>query len=83
VLPDRQHLADRLAAKLREGRRRGAAEADLSPLTEQMVIAAVAAPIGRRLLDDEPLAGLEPVLVEFALAPYVGRAQARRLARSR
>lgn len=82
VLVDRRRLADRLAAKLREARERDAAQADLSPVTEEMVIAAIAMPVGRRLLDGEPLAGLEPELVEFALAPYLGRAEARRLARS-
>lgn len=82
VLAERRQLGDRLAAKLREGRDGDGSAAGLSPVTEEMVIAAIVMPIGCRLLDGEPLAGLEPALAEFALAPYVGRAQARRVARS-
>jgi AcrR family transcriptional regulator len=73
---------DRLAAKLREGRRLCPEAAGLNPSTEPVVVGGIVALIGNRLVDGQPLEGLGPQLVEFALAPYLGAGRARRLARS-
>lgn len=78
-----QRLAlKRLAGRLREGRSDYEKAVDLAPGTEEMIVAALAWRIGARLLDGGPLKEIEPELVEFALAPYLGAGPARRLARS-
>ncbi len=74
--------AERLAEALREGRAQYERAAELPPLTEEMLLAALAWRVGRALLDAEPLEPLEPALVEFTLAPYLGARAARRFARS-
>ena len=68
-----------LAAALREGRVE-AGPGEQPPLTEEMLLAALAWRIGVALEDEEPLAPLTPALTEFALAPYLGLEAARALA---
>jgi hypothetical protein len=72
-----------LAAALRQGRDEREQAAGLPPQAEQMILAGLAWRIGCALLDDESVAGLEPELIEYALAPYLGAARARRFARWR
>ena len=52
------------------------------PLTEEMLLAALAWRIGVALEDDEAPASLGPALTEFALAPYLGTDVAREQARA-
>jgi AcrR family transcriptional regulator len=75
---------DRLSAKLREGRRFRPTSVRLNASTEQTVIAGAIGLIGERLLAEPPdrLRACEPELVELALAPYLGRDEARQIALS-
>jgi AcrR family transcriptional regulator len=74
---------DRLAAKLREGRRHYPKAARFNRFAERVLVAGSVSLIGERLRDGgaERLPELEPGLAEVVLAPYVGLAEARRLAR--
>jgi len=81
LLAERRRAAEPLAAALREGRAEREQVAEPPPLAEEMLLAALAWRIGAGLEDGESLAALEPPLVEFALAPYLGPESARRLAR--
>lgn len=78
LLAERRRAAAPLVAALREGREQAA---ELPPLTEEMLLAALAWRIGAALEDDQALAPLTPSLVEFALAPYLGREAARERSR--
>jgi AcrR family transcriptional regulator len=75
-------IFDEFAALLREGRRHYPAAASLPDVTEQVVIAGVAAIVSGHLLLEDPLAipTEEAQLVELLLMPYVGAAEARRFA---
>ncbi len=74
---------DRLAAKLREGRRLYPAAAGLNRSTETVIVAGLVSLIGNRLLagQAERLPDCESELVGLALAPFVGAERARGLAR--
>ena len=73
---------DRLAAKLSEGRDRYPEPAALNQANERVVVAGLLTLIGNRLLagEAELLPGCEAELTEIVLAPYLGRAQAHRIA---
>lgn len=73
-----------LAARLREGRDHYADAATLTRHTERVLVAGCASLIGERLRTGgvDALPSLEPQLVEIALGPYLGLAEARRLARA-
>lgn len=73
---------ERLAEALAQGRAEHGQAADLPGRAEETIVAGIAWRIGCALLDGEPLAELEPELLECALAPYLGAAEARRFARS-
>ena len=79
---EQRRAAERLSAALHEGRAEDEDAAELPPNTEEMLIAALAWVVGCRLLDGESPAPLEPELVEFTLAPYLGVDEARRFAGS-
>lgn len=81
LLAERRRAAEPLAAALRE-RREEPGPGGQPPLTEEMLLAALAWRIGAALEQGEPLAPLAPSLAEFALAPYLGAEAARGLARS-
>lgn len=76
VLDSNAHLA----ALLRSGRRQGGGEEPQSELTEEAVIGAITSITSGRLLAGQPLDDLEPQLVTFALTPYIGSAEAERIA---
>jgi hypothetical protein len=78
----RRQALELLAAGLREGRTAYEKAADLTPATEQMILAGLAWRVSNALLDGEAesLLSLQAELVEFALTPYLGRHQARRMA---
>jgi AcrR family transcriptional regulator len=73
---------NRVVPMLREGRVHCPAAADLPELTEPMLIGGAAFLIQSTLLAEEGLrvAQLEAELVEILLTPYVGGAEARRIA---
>jgi AcrR family transcriptional regulator len=72
---------DRLAPRLRVGRRQGAPAAALAPELEPALIAGAISLIARRLEDgEEPLGGVAPAITEFLLVPYLGLSRARRAA---
>ena len=74
LLAERRRAAAPLVEGLREGRGQAAG---LPPLTEEMLLSALAWRIGVALEDDGALAPLAPSLAEFALAPYLGPEAAR------
>jgi AcrR family transcriptional regulator len=76
VLDSNAHLA----ALLRSGRQHGGGEEPESELTEEAVIGAITSITSGRLLAGQSLDGLEPQLVTFALTPYIGSAEAERVA---
>lgn len=74
---------DQVVPKLREGRVRYPAAAELPDMTETLLISGAASLVYQRLLAEERLRpddGLEAELVEILLTPYVGRQEARRIA---
>ncbi len=78
-----QEEVGRLAPYLREGRELSA-EADSFPeSTERGLIGSIASQIGRKASGGEAadLPSLLPDLVQFALTPYLGAAEARRIGR--
>lgn len=79
VLDSNAHLA----ALLDSGRRRWGADQPLTELTSEAVIGAITSIVSGRLLAGQPIADLEPQLVTFALTPYVGAAEAGRIAAER
>lgn len=76
---------DRFATLLSDGRRRYPRAAALPAPAERVLVGGIASLIAAHLLAEEPraLRGLEPDLVELALAPYLGESEARRVARAR
>lgn len=73
---------DNLAALLASGRRYADRGPELPSLTEQALIAGLSGAISTRLLYGEAkrLPELAPQLVQFTLLPYLGRAEAARVA---
>lgn len=71
---------ERLVTMLRGVREHNPSAADLPEVTERALVGAVASAIGWRLLNGEPLAGLESQLVQLVLGPYVGPTAAARIA---
>jgi AcrR family transcriptional regulator len=73
---------DHLASLLSAGRRYSERGAALPTLTEQAIVAALAGAVSTRLLGGEAkrLPELAPQLVQFALLPYLGQAEAARVA---
>ena len=65
---------------LAEGRSIHSGEEGLPPSTEDSLLGGIVSQLSRSLLKDNgPLIGLLPDLIEFALSPYLGPEQARRL----
>ena len=80
---ERQFAAlERFAALLRDGRRRYPRAASLPAPTERVLIGGVASIVSAHLLAEDPAAlpVLEPGLAETLLVPYLGEAEARRIA---
>jgi AcrR family transcriptional regulator len=75
---------DSFAALLSEGRRFYPQASTLPSITERVLVGGIASIVRGRLLAEEPrsLAALEPELVELVLIPYLGLAEARRIART-
>jgi TetR/AcrR family transcriptional regulator len=73
---------DGFSELLRAGRRHYPDSADMPPMIERALIGGIASIVSDRLLSEEPraLVALEPQLAEFILVPYLGRAEARRVA---
>lgn len=73
---------ERLAALLADGRRHYPQAEDLPRLTEMTLVNAALALLGPRVTQGgaDGIAELEPQLVEMLLLPYVGDAEAARLA---
>jgi AcrR family transcriptional regulator len=74
----------RLAPYLREGRELSAEAASFPDTTERGMIGSIASQVGRKVSagEAEQLPKLLPDLTQFALAPYLGAAEARRIATS-
>ncbi len=82
---DRQLVAlEQFASMLREGRRHYPAAADLPEVAERVLIGGAASIVSGCLLAEDPeaLIGLRPDLVEVLLMPYLGCAEARRVAQA-
>lgn len=82
---ERQLVAlEQFAAMLRGGRRHYPGAAELPAVTERVLIGGVASVVSGCLLAEEPAAlkRLCPDLVEVLLVPYVGCAEARRVAQA-
>jgi AcrR family transcriptional regulator len=79
---NRFQVLDGFAAVLAQGRLHSRVAADLPPLMEQMIIGGLASIVARHLLTEEmdALLAAGPELVELVLTPYVGSAEARRVA---
>jgi AcrR family transcriptional regulator len=79
-----QEQVERLAPYLREGRELSAAAASFPETTERGLIGSIASQIGRKASAGEAdsLPALLPELAQFALTPYLGPAEARRVALS-
>ena len=75
---------DFLVALLRNGREQWAGAAVLPELTERALVGAAMSVIGGKLImgQTDQLDDLEPQLIQFFLAPYVGLTEARRLTES-
>jgi AcrR family transcriptional regulator len=78
-----QDQIERLAGYLRLGRQLSAEAASFPETTERGLIGSIASQVGRRVSagEAERLPELLPDLTQFALGPYLGTAEARRLAR--
>jgi len=78
VLASTEHLA----ALLSDGRAMSEEAATLPELTEKSIVGALTAIVSSRIANDEAvtLTELAPQLVELALTPYVGAAEAKRVA---
>jgi AcrR family transcriptional regulator len=76
--------SDHLTALLSAGRRESAQADNLPRLIEKALIGAISATVASRLMNGEPerLPELEPQLVELTLMPYIGAAEAARVAAS-
>ncbi|HEX3734844.1 MAG TPA: TetR/AcrR family transcriptional regulator [Solirubrobacterales bacterium] len=80
---ERQFAAfDQLAHLLRDGRRHFPRAASLPALTERALVGGVVSIVAGHLLAESPqaLSILEGQIVELVLAPYIGEAEARRVA---
>lgn len=75
---------ERLSTYLRQGRDHSPAAAAFPPTTERGLIGSIASQIGRKVSNGEAaqLPGLLPDLSQFVLQPYLGDAEARRVATS-
>jgi AcrR family transcriptional regulator len=75
-------LVERFAPRLRQGRRDSGAT--LPPMLEEALIGGIAGVLADHLRSDRvaSLSGLAPQLVELTLTPYIGAAEAKRVARS-
>lgn len=73
---------DQLVGLLRGGREHSAEVAAMPELTERALIGAATSVVGNRLMQgkEDELRQIEPELVELMLVPYVGGAEARRIA---
>ncbi len=71
---------DWFASLLRIGREHHPRAVWLPEMAEHALVGSVSTTISSRLISGEPIAGLEPQLVFLVLVPYVGRAEAERLA---
>jgi AcrR family transcriptional regulator len=76
VLDSNAHLA----ALLDAGREQEGGGRPQSELTAEALIGAIASIVSGRLFAGQPVDDLEPQLVTFALTPYIGSAEARRVA---
>lgn len=79
-----QEQVDRLASYLREGRNFSSDAASYPETTERGLIGSIASQVGRKVSagEAEQLPELLPDLVQFALTPYLGAVEARRVALS-
>jgi AcrR family transcriptional regulator len=77
-------LLDELALHLAKGRTSAPVAAELPPSLEQLLVDGAASVVARRLLAADPagLLALGPELVELILWPYLGGAEARRVAQA-
>lgn len=85
ALGERQFAAlNEFARMLRKGREHIPATTSLPASTERLLVGGVASVVSECLLMEEPgaIASLEAELVELVLAPYLGEAEARRIAGS-
>lgn len=74
----------RLAAYLREGRNLADEGAGIPETAERGLVGSIASQIGRKAAaGDGDLTSLLPDLTQFALTPYLGAAEARKVARSK
>jgi AcrR family transcriptional regulator len=76
-----QAAVESFVAYLREGAPQGPGGDDVPEATDEAVVGGIASLLGRRVLagDAERIDGLLPEVLEFALAPYLGTAEARRI----
>jgi AcrR family transcriptional regulator len=76
-----QEEIERLAPFLAQGRELSAEAAAFPATTERGLIGSIASQVGRKVSggEAEGLPGLLPDLVQFALTPYLGAAEARRI----
>lgn len=76
-----QEEIERLAPYLRQGRELSANAASFPQTTERGLIGSIASQVGRKASagEAERLPALLPDLVQFALTPYLGAAEARRV----
>ena len=77
-----QAALERLVPFLREGRQLHPASDALPATTERGLLGSIAAQVGRKLLaaEEGALEALLPDLTQFALTPYLGASEARRVA---
>jgi AcrR family transcriptional regulator len=75
-----QDALSRLAPHLREGRALSSQAGSLPETTELGVLGSIASQIARKLPEPEGLPNLQPDLTQFALTPYLGSTEARRVA---
>lgn len=76
-----QAALENFVACLREGAPRGPDGEDVPEATDEAVVGGIASLLGRRVLagDAEQIEELLPVVLEFALTPHLGAAEARRI----
>lgn len=75
-----QEASERLVPYLREGREQSGNQGSFPETTERGLLGSIASQVARKLPEAEDLPGLLPDLTQFALTPYLGPAEARRLA---
>jgi AcrR family transcriptional regulator len=80
-----QEQIARLAPYLRAGRELSTEAADFPATTERGMIGSIASQVGRKVSagEAEDLPKLLPDLTQFALSPYLGAAEARKVARGK